>query len=63
MDVRLWVIRALRAERRAARAEKELSLTAEIAARAIDKLSDDELLQLRAELAEDGHGQDGDPDV
>lgn len=54
-----WIIRALRAERKAADMEKQRDLYAELTARAMNKLTDAELLQLRAEMAEDGDNADG----
>lgn len=52
-----WMIRALRAERLAKDLERQRDLTAELAARAIDKLSDDELLELREEMQDDADGE------
>lgn len=42
--------RARRAERRAVEAERQRDLTADVAARAMNRLSDDDLIGLRAEL-------------
>jgi hypothetical protein len=48
-------MRVLRAELRARRAERERDRIADIAVRAMNKLSDDDLRKLRAELT----GEDG----
>jgi hypothetical protein len=44
------MLRVLRAELRAKKAEQERDLIADVAARAMDRLSDEDLVQLRAEL-------------
>lgn len=52
-----WMIRALRAERRAAREEKARHLAERVAGAAMKRLSDSELIEVRDELA--GESRDG----
>lgn len=53
MVARGWVARVLRAELRAKRAERERDRIADIAARAMRRLSNDDLIGLKRELIED----------
>jgi hypothetical protein len=57
LTLRSWMLRALRAEhrvrlaeKRVVEAERQRDLTADLAARAMTRLSDDDLIGLRAEI-------------
>lgn len=50
MSLRQWMVRALRAERRARSAERRARLAESVATAAMRKLPDDKLRELRDEL-------------
>lgn len=60
MGVIQWMSRAFRAERRARKAERERDAARGVAAAAMEKLSDGQLLELRRYLAGQQEGREHD---
>lgn len=58
MSLRQWMLRALRAERRARHAERRADLAERVARAAMTRLSGDDLLAVRDEIGQEAPGND-----